>query len=215
MIGRDQLRWIIVSAVGIGLIVSSVSAGGNEQALEDATAIRGAGVAADRSFVELLIPLNRQMAALSRVARVEASRPQLRRFAARQLSEFPRLNRRLTRFADLIGARVAASGLPPLLQIEGDSGSLGQSVAETGFQLRLLHREGEVIDRRFVNLAISINQSSVRIARAAYLEGSVKHLQQLALRTVHQRIGDINRLNRWYVRWYGKRSPVGGVPAGQ
>ena len=205
-------RWIPVLLVAALILGWAVSASSNQSALEDA--FRHRSSAAERSFVELSVPLNRQLAALDRIMRTEAMHRILRQHADNQLTDLGAMNHRLLGFVDELDAQVAESRLPPPLQLKGDSGALGQTTFETGFQPRL-PVGGGAIDKRFLNREIEMDQGAVRIARVGYLEGQLPALRAFAHRLIIERIAEIYRLNRWYRAWYGRRAPAGTVPAGQ
>lgn len=173
------------------------------------------GVAADRAFLELTVPEERVRIALAKAGRAHAEHAMLRRFAARTVRCSRREMRKLLAFAGPIDADVPDGFTPPFEQGRADSGALGLVPFDAGLSVTsagLLR--GSNFEQEFINRMIRLDQGAVRTTRAVYSQGAVNRLKQLAVRILDQRFEDIFLLNGWYVRWFGRPSRAGGVPAG-
>lgn len=70
------------------------------------------------------------------------------------------------------------------------------------------------VDQPILNRMVRLAQGTIRMARAELSEGSVPRLKRFSNRVLRDRFDQIFRLNAWYVRWYGRASRAGGIPAG-
>ena len=174
------------------------------------------GVAIDRAFVELMVPEERVRIALAKVARGRAEHWVLRRFAARSILRSRAEAKALLSFSGPIDADVPPGLTPPEAQGSGDSGGLALVPFDAGLSVSAvaLPTEPRGFEQAFLNRMIRLDQGAVRMTRTVYSGGDVKGLKKLAEQILNHRFAEIFRLNRWYLRWFGRPSRAGGVPAG-
>jgi uncharacterized protein (DUF305 family) len=58
------------------------------------------------------------------------------------------------------------------------------------------------------------HQGAILMAQVVLERGSDGEIQELAEAIIAAQSREIEQMNEWRERWYGARSPAGGVPAG-
>lgn len=167
-----------------------------------------AGSAANRAFLEAMIPHHESAIAMARVAERRARHPQITELAdaintaqAREIRQIKRIHRRL--FDE------------PILPNEDAHEALGLSAEEAG----MAHTDSTAelsgagpFDKAFIDAMVSHHQGAVRMALAVRDDTADDEIGALASAIVRTQSKEIEAMNRWRAAWYGAPSPAGGVP---
>jgi uncharacterized protein (DUF305 family) len=207
-------RLVLVLLAGLAVVVWVVTTGDEHKDLLFDEHPGARGVAADRAFVELVVPEERVRMALAKAAHADVHHLALGHFAARISRQTRAERRELLAIAPEIDADIPRGFGPSVAQGDADSGALGLVGFEAGLSVRPFGLPpGAANDPAFINRIIRLDQGAVRIGRAVYSQGAVKPLKKVALAILKRRFAEILQLNRWYQRWYGRPSKAGGLPA--
>lgn len=205
------MRWL-ASLTGVGLLVIVLVSSGNDRSLLWNRHEGAQGVAVDRAFVELLLPLNRRFISLASQMQRSSGHPALRRVASRLIAVRQREDHELARLSQPIEAQVAPGPYPPVAQASADSGALALVPHDAGLGVPA-HLPDRHRDKAALNRLIRLDQGAVRMGRVEFPSGAVKKEQQLSNGILRQRFDEINRLNQLYRQIWGRYSAAGGVPA--
>jgi uncharacterized protein (DUF305 family) len=127
MLTRNRLRLLLVLLAALTAIVVVVATGDDQKELLFDEHPGARGVAADRAFVELIVPEERVRMALAKRALVRADHDALRRFAARISRQTGSEIGDLLGLVPSIDADVPRGFGPPVAQASADSGAQGGS----------------------------------------------------------------------------------------
>ena len=67
-------------------------------------------------------------------------------------------------------------------------------------------------DEAFIDEMIPHHQGAIRMAQIVLAEGEDDEVRSLAQGIIDAQSEEIERMNHWRKRWYGERSPAGGIP---
>lgn len=209
------MRFAAAAVVAVALTSFIATTGKNRSSLLFEEHPNAVGAAVDRAFVELMVPEERVRLGLAVQAASGAEHPRLRRIARLTKTSSGHELRRLLWFEAAIDADVPPGATLSYAQGRADSGALGLVPHDAGLSVSpLVHAPGAELDRQVINRLIRLGQGAVRITRAVYSEGDVTGLRHVASRILQRRFDEIFALNRLYLRWFGRPSRAGGVPAG-
>jgi uncharacterized protein (DUF305 family) len=95
-------------------------------------------------------------------------------------------------------------------------GTLGMSSHEMGMDMDAMMglEDAKPFDRAFIDAMIPHHQGAILMAQVVLERGSDGEIQELAEAIIAAQSREIEQMNEWRGRWYGARSPAGGVPAG-
>jgi uncharacterized protein (DUF305 family) len=196
-----------LSLVAVALLAGGVAAcGGGES--DGAQRKVAKGTAADRGFLQAMVPHHRSAVEMAEVAQKQAEHPELKRLGAtivgdqnREIAQMERIHQRLFR-----------TKLKP--DPEGHM-KLGLSAEESGMD----HMEGATklrganpFDSAFIDEMVPHHQGAIRMARAVLEKTKDPEVRRLADAIVAAQSREIEQMNRWRASWYGAPSPAGGVP---
>jgi uncharacterized protein (DUF305 family) len=168
------------------------------------------GRAADRAFLEAMVPHHQSAIAMARVAKRRAHHPQITELAVAiitaQGKEIRQINRIHRRLFD-----------EPILPNEDAHEALGLSAEDAGMahsdsKAELKH--ARVFDKTFIDAMVSHHQGAIRMARAVGEQTADEEIASLAKAIVLTQSNEIEAMNTWRDEWYGAPSPAGGVPMG-
>jgi uncharacterized protein (DUF305 family) len=167
--------------------------------IDDETAPRaGGGNGIDRAFLAEMIPHDRFGLAMAKVARSRSSRPQIRRLAntimGTRRTEISSMRRMARRLED-VGVREEPLGIPMHEQGMDGERQIGSRWS----------------DRTFIDAMIRHHQGAIRMARVVIEQGEAGDLRAVAKAIVRMDAKEIEDMNAWRRRWYGRSSPAGGV----
>lgn len=94
-----------------------------------------------------------------------------------------------------------------------DAGDLGLSEEMSGMGHDAAALEdAKPFDRAFIDAMIPHHQGAIRMARVELEKGADGELKTLSEDIVEAQSREIEQMNEWRKKWYGKSSPAGGVP---
>lgn len=215
MVNARAFRLTAALMLAVGAIAFVTTNGDDQSSLLFEEHPDARGVAADRAFVELMVPELRVRIALAKAARGRAYSAPLRAFAARSVRRSRRESRLLLKLAPIVDADIPRGFSPPPAQGRADSGVLGLVAFDAGLAVRPSRLpSGGPLDEAFLNRIIRLDQGAIRMARAIYKEGHLGSIRRVANAILFDRFDEVLQLNRWYLRWYDRPSKAGGIPSG-
>jgi uncharacterized protein (DUF305 family) len=166
------------------------------------------GTRTESAFLKAMIPHHETAVEIAEIARERGQRSQVKRLAAdiisAQNSEIGQMER--------IHKRLFGSDIMPDPEAHEQ---LGLSASEAGLE-HVDHAELEAarpFDRAFIDEMVPHHQGAIRMARAVMAKAKDAEIVRLAEMIVEAQSREIEAMNDWRTRWYGARSPAGGVPA--
>jgi uncharacterized protein (DUF305 family) len=72
---------------------------------------------------------------------------------------------------------------------------------------------GKGFDRRFIDAMIPHHQGAIRMAHVMLADTDDAELEKLGKAIIDAQSEEIEEMNAWRKRWYGAKSPAGGVPS--
>jgi uncharacterized protein (DUF305 family) len=196
MIRRIRPR-ALVAALGALLTIVAVGACGGEE--------RDETEATDGAFLVSMVEHHRGALRMAELGRERAQHAPLRRLSgeitAAQQEEIDRMETIHERLFD-----------EPLGEIE--HGSLGMAGHEMGMDMDMPHLESaRRFDRAFIDMMIPHHQGAIRMARVQLAQGSEDdELRELSEAIVAAQSEEIERMDRWRERWYGRPFPGEALP---
>ncbi len=171
--------------------------------------------AADRAFVQQMIPHHMMAVQMAQTAGRQSDHAQIRTLAATIISDQQAEIAQMTPLAQDLGVKPDA--MPMGGQMSGgmmsDAQTLGISMSQMGMSMNMTALgTSRPFDRAFIDMMIPHHQGAVRMAHAELAKGKNPQLRALAQRIVKAQDREIHEMNQWRARWYGATSPAGGVP---
>ena len=222
------------SALALVAATGAIVAGcGSSSSSSGSAASNGAAAnAADRAFVQQMIPHHMMAVQMAQTAQQQGTHPQIKALAASIITDQQAEIAQMTPVAKQLGVKPDAmpaaggvampsgsgmamgSGTPMSASMTADAKTLGMSAGDMGMSMDMSTLSGaRPFDRDFVDMMIPHHQGAVRMARAELAKGQNSKLRALASRIIAAQDGEISEMNRWRQGWYGATSPAGGVPA--
>lgn len=174
--------------------------------------------AADRAFVQQMVPHHMMAVQMARTARKQGEHPRIKTLAASIISDQNREIAEMTGIAKQLGVKsdsmpkgghTAMGG-----NMMGDARTLGIPVDKMGMSMKMDSLDGaKPFDPAFVDMMIPHHQGAVRMARAELAKGKNVKLRSLARRIIAAQDREIREMDQWRKKWYGAVSPAGGVPS--
>jgi len=171
--------------------------------------------AADRAFVQQMIPHHMMAVQMAQTAGRQGAHPQIKTLAASIISDQQAEIAQMTPTAQKLG--VKPDSMPTGGQMSDgmmtDAQTLGLSMSQTGMSMNMSSLgSARPFDRAFIDMMIPHHQGAVRMARAELAKGKNSKLRALAQRIITAQAREIGEMNQWRAKWYGATSPAGGVP---
>lgn len=183
------MRYLVGTLLTSLALVVAGCGGGDEEAAS------GAGNAADRAFLEGMIPHHE-------------SGVELGKLAAR-LSEHDEL-KELGENVDEVQAEEAEQMKAAHERLFGEPFPEGEHAM--GEEALAELENADPFDSAFIDELIPHHQDAIKMAREEIAGGSDEELQELAGNIVETQSKEIKDMNEWREDWYGAPSPAGGVP---
>jgi len=163
-----------------------------------------AGNGTDRAFVGDMVPHHASAVDMAKVAQQRAQRPEIKILAdeiiASQSREIDQMNKAKTALAK-DDVKPEKLGIPmDMMGMDMDTASL-----ETAYPF----------ERAFIDMMIPHHQGAIRMARAELDKGGSAELKTLSKEIIAAQSKEIDEMNAWRAKWFGKPSPAGGIPAEQ
>ena len=166
-----------------------------------------AGSAGERAFLTAMVPHHQSAVEMARTARSRAKHIEIRELAQAIISTQQLEIRRMKE----IHRRVFGE---PLVADDGAHMKLGLSAADAGMDHGGMAglESARPFDRAFIDAMIPHHAGAIRMAHAVMADAPDDEIVDLADGIIQAQSKEIRQLNEWRVRWYGERSPAGGVP---
>jgi uncharacterized protein (DUF305 family) len=199
---RESRKWSLVARLALlALLATGISACGDDGG--------EGGVAADRAFLEAMIPHHESAISMARVAQRRAEHPQITELAdaivttqAKEIRQIERIHQRI------FGERILPNeDAHATLDLSAEEAGMGHM--ETAQELK----GARPFDKAFIDAMISHHQGAIRMAEAVRQDTDNGEIRTLANAIVTTQSNEIEAMNRWRRAWYGEASPSGGVPA--
>jgi len=161
----------------------------------------------DGSFVVGMISHHQMAIDMARIAQSRSQHPEIAQLAndivATQMGEIGQMR--------AVHERLFGNPVPSGASQE--HGSLGLSPEAAGMAMdSAAIKDAQPFDRAFIDMMIAHHQGAIRMARIELAQGQDAELQGLAHNIIAAQSREIVEMNKWRKRWYGSRSPAGGVP---
>lgn len=180
----------------------------------------GAGA---RAFADTIGQHNRAAIDLAGVAAQRGEHPQTRSLAARVLRSRTLESQRLGSLLARLRPNEGMDEPRPPVDLSPTSlalAELGVSARELGlppppgFSVRAGPLDlADPFDRSFIDAFVALDRGALALAEGGLRVADDPESERLARSMIRTRICEIQALNAWRRRWYGLRSPSGGVPA--
>lgn len=160
------------------------------------------GNGTDRAFVGDMVPHHTSAVDMAKIAQRRGEHPEIKTLAgdivASQNKEIGQM-RKAQATLDKAGVKAQKLGVPmAMMGMDMNTNSL---------------KTATPFDRAFVDMMIPHHQGAIRMARVELDKGASGDLKTLAEDIIAAQTKEIKEMNAWRVKWYGKPSPAGGVPA--
>ena len=198
------MRRTVLALLVIALAAGALAACGDDD--EDAAA---SASATEEAFLKGMIPHHESAVEMAKIAADRAEHAEVKDLAraiieaqTSEISQMEKIYKRLT------GKEI----LPDPAAHE----DLGLSQADAGMHeggALMLENATKDFDKAFIDAMIPHHQGAIRQARIVLGETEDGELRALAEAIIEAQSREIEQMNRWRERWYGSRSPAGGVPS--
>lgn len=196
MLHKLASLWLVL------LLALALGACGSDDEESDAGASK-----AEQAFLEGMIPHHESAVEMAEQALEEAEHPELKRLAEAiveaqeaEITEMEQIHERMT--GDEVMPDPAAHE------------DLGLSQEEAGMHeggAMMLDAE-EDFDKEFIDAMIPHHQGAIRMAHILLADTDDAELERLGSAIIAAQSKEIRDMNSWRKRWYGRRSPAGGIP---
>ena len=171
--------------------------------------------AADRAFVQQMIPHHMMAVQMAQTAGQQSGHPQTKTLAASIISDQQAEIAQMTPIAQKLGVKPDAMPVGGQMSngMMTDANTLGLSMNQMGMSMNMTSLgSAKPFDRAFIDMMIPHHQGAVRMAQAELAKGKNPKLRALAHRIITAQAREIGEMNQWRAKWYGVASPAGGVP---
>lgn len=174
----------------------------------DSDAAAEAGAAAEAAFLRAMIPHHRSAIEMAQMASEKGEHPQIRQLAE---SITRAQSREITQMRNIY-RRLFGSAIQPDADAHMEL-SLSAEDAGMGHEDMSALERAKPFDRVFIDEMVGHHQGAIRMARAVSAKSDDSGVEQLADSIIQAQAAEIGDMNAWRERWYGAKSPAGGVPA--
>ncbi len=201
-----RLPAVLAGLVAVGAIIAGCGS---------SNSARSTANAADRAFVQQMIPHHMMAVQMAQTANQRGDHPQIKTLAASIIRDQQTEIAQMTPIAQKLG--VTPDAMPMGGQMSGgmmsDAQALGISMSQMGMSMNMTSLgSARPFDRAFIDMMIPHHQGAVRMAHAELAKGNDPQLRALAQRIISAQDREIGEMNTWRQGWYGAASPAGGVP---
>ncbi len=158
----------------------------------------------DAAFAADMVPHHEGAIEMAEIARRKAEKAEVVALAdeiiagqSAEIDTLASIHERLT------GKPVGAAG--------GDGMGMPDSMMGMDMDMSALE-EAQPFDREFIDQMIPHHQGAIHMAYLVLDEGDDRETIDLANAVIAAQSDEIDRMNRWRLKWYGAESPAGGVP---
>lgn len=183
---------VLLVGVLVSLVLVAAGCGGDDGASG------GEGNAADRAFLDGMIPHHEGGVELGKLAVRLAEHDELK-----QLGE----NVDKAQAAEVEQMKAAYERLFGDSFSEGEAGGMGMDMSAMADL-----EKANPFDKAFIDELIPHHQDAIEMAREEIASGADDELKDLATNIVETQSKEIEDMNEWREEWYGAPSPAGGVP---
>ncbi len=177
---------------------------------EDEETAKPTGTPTDQAFLQGMVPHHMMAIDMAEMAQQKATKPEIKQLASSivksQGGEIEEMN-------TIYGKLFAGEELKP---DEMAHEKLGLTPEEAGMAMTDKEMQelmsAKPFDRMFIDMMIPHHQGAIRMAREVLASGKEPEIRSLAENIVTAQSEEIEEMNAWRERWYGKPSPAGGVP---
>ena len=161
----------------------------------------------EQAFLEGMIPHHESAVDMAEQALDDAEHEQVKELAAAivdaQTAEIAQMEDIHERLAD-----------EEIMPDPAAHGALGLSQDEAGMHGggALMLERGRGFDKRFIDAMIPHHQGAIRMAHVMLADTDDAELEKLGKAIIDAQSEEIKEMNTWRRRWYGVKSPAGGVP---
>ena len=172
--------------------------------------------AADRAFVQQMIPHHMMAVQMAQTAEQQGTHTQIKMLAASIISDQQAEIAQMTPIAHKLGVKPGAMPMGGQMSnaMMSDAQTLGISMNQMGMSMNMTSLgSARPFDRAFIDMMIPHHQGAIRMARAELAHGKSPQLRTIAQGIIAAQTKEIGEMNSWRVKWYAAPSPAGGVPS--
>jgi uncharacterized protein (DUF305 family) len=191
----------------LGVLLAAVLAIGLAACGGDDQPDGGRGNPTEQAFLKAMIPHHEAAVEMAEIAQDRGQHREVKRLADSIIeTQTDEIRRMETLHERLFGAEVV-----PDPEAHDELGLSAEAAGAEHTDVAELETS-RPFDRAFIDMMVPHHQGAIRMARAVLAKSDDGGIRALARAIIDAQAREIRQMNEWRSKWYGARSPAGGVP---